>query len=412
MCSKDFLKERALRCPTRSGAGVRCTISKSKMEDNFAFLLPVMMGTFSVVFFLLARLKLELPGAMAWGVAFSSGAAAFSVGLLPVSEEWQALIGDFLFFVSFYAYGSGLLTRFGMPSLAVARMGFIAICMVADVYVIFVMQSLEAELLLVDLALSVLLAVPVAMVLFRPKHIVDKALVTVAALVALDTLGRVVASSFAFETSDVIADYNASHYAFLTQISGGALGLCFALAALGSVLVDIVTGYREAAERDPLTGLLNRRGFEDALGRLPPAKARDGVVLTCDIDHFKQINDGYGHAAGDRVIAELARQLSGNLPDAAVIARFGGEEFIVYLPGTSLASGKTRAHEICARFAKTEWQHLGIARKITVSVGVAPLMSVDRTIHDAISRADSALYAAKAAGRNQVASEGLLPLAV
>jgi hypothetical protein len=140
------------------------------MADNFAFLLPVMMGTFSVVFFLLARLKLRLPGAFSWGVAFSTGAAAFSVSLLPVSVEWQAITGDVLFFASFYAYGDGLLTRFGRPKIVLLRLGFSALCLLADVYVIFVLQSLEAELLLVDLSLVLLLAVPVLMVISRPRH--------------------------------------------------------------------------------------------------------------------------------------------------------------------------------------------------------------------------------------------------
>lgn len=382
--------------------------NRSPMEDNFPFLLPVMMGTFSIVFFLLAR-TIQLPSAFAWGVSFSSGAAAFSAGLLPVSAEWQALIADLLFFVSFYAYGEGLLTRFGRPGLAAARLIFVSLCLVADVYVIFVMQSLEAELLLVDFALTLLLLVPVAMVWSRPKHIVDKSLVAIAALVVLDTFVRVVVFNLMLPSSDAIADFNTSQYAFFMQISGGALGLCFALAALGSVTVDIVEGYRYAAERDPLTGLFNRRGFEDALARTLLNPARLGVVLTCDIDHFKKINDTFGHASGDRVIEEFARQLAEYLPANAASARFGGEEFFVYLPGSTLDEGEVVGQEICTRFAATDWRHLAIADTITVSVGVALLVSADRSIHDAISRADRALYVAKAAGRNQVCTDGQLP---
>jgi diguanylate cyclase (GGDEF)-like protein len=380
------------------------------MEDNFAFLLPVMMGTFSVVFFLLARMRLQLPSALAWGIAFGSGAAAFSVGLLPVPVEWQALIGDLLFFVSFYAYGEGLLVRFDRPRLAGLRIGFAAACMVVDAYVIFALHSLDTELLLVDVALTVLLAVPVAMVLTRPRHVVDRALVAIAGLVVLDTLVRVILFNFVFTTSDALTDFTSSQYAFFMQISGGALGLCFALAALGSVLVDIVARYRDAAERDPLTGLFNRRGFEEALARAQ--KSSDGVVLSCDIDHFKQVNDSYGHASGDLVIAECARQLLKGLPDGAIAARFGGEEFIGFMPGASMAEGRKIAQTICDRFAQTSWPQLRQGQKITISVGVTPLMSIDRSIHDAIARADHALYSAKEAGRNQVATEGLLPLAV
>lgn len=374
------------------------------MEDNFAFMLPVMMGTFSVVFFLLARLTIELPSAFAWGVSFSSGAAAFSVGLLPVPPEWQALVADLFFLLSFYAYGEGLLARFGRPRLTVARTLLVAICAVVDVYVLFVVQSLEAELLLIDMTLSLLLFVPVVMVWFRPRHIVDRALVAIAGLVVADTFLRVIIFNVVFPSSDAISDFNTSQYAFFMQISGGALGLCFALAALGSIMVDIVEGYRYAAEHDPLTGLLNRRGFEDTLARLPANRSLDGAVLTCDIDHFKRINDTFGHASGDRVIEEFGRQLAACLPAGTVSARFGGEEFIIYLPGATLEQGEAAGKGLCARFADTDWQYLSIARRITVSVGVAMLSPADRTIHDAISRADRALYVAKAAGRNQVST--------
>ncbi len=380
------------------------------MADNFAFLLPVMMGTFSAVFFLLAWFRLEWRSALAWGVAFSSGAAAFSISLLPVPPQWQALIADFLFFVSFYAYGHGLLLRFDKPKLAGLRMGFVAVCMAADAYVLFVLESLEAELLLVDFTLALLLLIPVAAVIRSPRHLVDKALVTIAALVVLDTIARVVVFSVLLPMNNAIGDFHATQYAFFMQISGGALGLCFALAALGSLMVDLITGYRDAAERDPLTGLYNRRGFEDTLNRLPPAARQRGVVLTCDIDHFKHTNDTYGHASGDRVLETLARVLTGSLPANAVVARFGGEEFIACIPGVTPAEGKVMAQAICASFARKPWSDLGIDAEITVSIGLAPLTLVDRSIHDAISRADKALYLAKAAGRNQVVSEGLVPL--
>lgn len=97
------------------------------------------------------------------------------------------------------------------------------------------------------------------------------------------------------------------------------------------------------------------------------------------------------------------------LPANAASARFGGEEFIVYLPGSTLDEGEVVGQEICTRFAATDWRHLAIADTITASVGVALLVSTDRSIHDAISRADRALYVAKAAGRNQVCTDGQLP---
>jgi diguanylate cyclase (GGDEF)-like protein len=376
------------------------------MENNFSFMLPIMMGTFGLVFLLLSRIRLRLPSAFAWGVAFGTGALAFSIPLLPMSPEWQALIADFLFYVSFYAYGSGLLIRFDRPRLTVLRCAFVAVCTVADAYVLFHLGSLETELLWVDTTLTVLLAVPVVMVLRDPRHIVDRALVAVAGLVVVDTFVRVIIFDVLIGMSDAIADYNASAYAFFLQISGGVIGLCFALAALGSVLVDIVGRYREAAEHDPLTGLLNRRGFEETLAR---SRSGEGAVLVCDIDHFKAINDEHGHGTGDEVIVTLARTFETALSAGALAARFGGEEFIGFVPGAGLMAAETMAQRVREAVENADWRRLGLDRRVTVSIGVARPVAADRTIHDAIARADRALYLAKAAGRNQVVLETQVP---
>ena len=361
-----------------------------------------MMGTFSFVFFALARVKPIMPSAVAWGVGFGAGAAAFSIELLPMSPKWAAITTDLMFFISFNGYGEGLLIRFQNPRLIGPRAAFTALCLLINVYVVFGMESLNAELLLVDLALSVTLLVPVVFVLTKPRNVVDRALVIIAALVVVDTVVRVVVFDIIFKTSDALAAYSTSEYAYFEQISASALGLCFALAALGSMLMDLFTRYRHAAELDPLTGLLNRRGFEEAVARIPD-DGRTGVVMSCDIDHFKQINDRFGHAVGDRVISGLAKKIAEAVGPIAISARFGGEEFVAFLPGLDLKQAAIRAQNVCDGFGGRDWNELGIDARVTVSIGVAVMTSGDRNIHDAIARSDRALYIAKTTGRNQVA---------
>jgi diguanylate cyclase (GGDEF)-like protein len=375
------------------------------MADNFAFLLPVMMGTFSFVFFALARVKPKMPSALAWGIGFGAGAAAFSSELLPVPPQWGAIISDLLFFISFHGYGEGLLIRFQCQKLLGQRVAFATVCLLIDIYVVFAMESLNAELLLVDIALSITLLVPVVLIFTKPANVVDRALLIIAALVVLDTVVRVVVFDIIFKSSDALATYSASEYAFFEQISAGALGLCFALAALGSILTDQFTRYRQAAELDPLTGLLNRRGFEEAWARISD-DCRIGAVMSCDIDHFKQINDRFGHAAGDWVIAELARKIADAVEPTAISARFGGEEFVAFLPGLDLNQAAVRAQIVCDGFRGQDWNEFGIDARVTVSVGVALMTSSDGNIHDAIGRSDRALYIAKADGRNRVALYG------
>jgi len=367
-------------------------------------MLPIIAVAFGSIFLLLSRLRPSLPSAADWGVAFISGALAFSSYLLPMPADWQTMLADGLFFVSFYFYGNGLLVRFGRPRLVWQRVGFIALCLAVDAYLIFVLRSLETEIVFVDCALSLLLAIPVAMVLPVARGLVDRALVVVAGLLVADNLVRTLVFCIFLGMSDTLGDFAASPYASYMQVSAGLLGIAFALAAMGSILADLFRRYREAADCDPLTGLYNRRGFEDAL-RQTEVVGLDGALLVVDIDHFKQVNDLYGHAIGDDVLVELSRLVKGTLPDTAMVARFGGEEFVAYLPHCSSEQAEMLAYAMCAQVAGFDWQRIGLSHGVTVSIGLASTQPADRSIHDALARADRLLYVAKARGRNQVISE-------
>lgn len=146
------------------------------------------------------------------------------------------------------------------------------------------------------------------------------------------------------------------------------------------------------AHTDPLTRVLNRSGIHRAL-----AGVTEVAVAMIDLDHFKAVNDRFGHDAGDRVLATVGRLLSAAVPDGAVAGRWGGEEFLVAWPGDRLLALRSFAEELCAR-CRSEVA-VG-AEPITVSVGVAAGASFD------VARvvADRALYEAKAAGRDRVAA--------
>jgi len=165
------------------------------------------------------------------------------------------------------------------------------------------------------------------------------------------------------------------------------------------------------AFRDPLTGLYNRRYMEDALARelLAAARAKMPVSLIMfDVDHFKRLNDGHGHDAGDavlRVIGELARK---HVRGSDIACRYGGEEFLLILPGTTAASAAARAGMLCAALRDLDLVHNGQSLgRITISAGVAECdgQSPDRLF----SAVDQALYAAKRSGRDRVVIHGEKP---
>lgn len=160
--------------------------------------------------------------------------------------------------------------------------------------------------------------------------------------------------------------------------------------------------------RDPLTSLLNRRAGEEALQRCHAAAQVSGqayAVIMTDIDRFKRVNDVYGHAAGDRIIAAVAQQLSQSVRSTDALVRWGGEEFLIALPGLELPAALELAERIRLAVAGCHDAEVG---SVTLSLGVAVGLAASSAI-DTVHRADQALYAAKERGRNRVLADGAVP---
>lgn len=161
---------------------------------------------------------------------------------------------------------------------------------------------------------------------------------------------------------------------------------------------------REQAIRDPLTGLFNRRYLDETLAREVARAQRDRVPLTLamiDLDHFKRVNDRFGHSAGDRLLASFGRVLHAQKRSGDFACRYGGEEFAVVLVGATLAGGLARAEGWRASYADLASQVHGEPGATTLSVGLAELDS-EELVADLLARADAALYQAKAEGRDRV----------
>ena len=155
------------------------------------------------------------------------------------------------------------------------------------------------------------------------------------------------------------------------------------------------------ANYDPLTKALNRASLRDLFFQIRDKKAYQPLSLIIfDLDHFKQINDTFGHNVGDKVLKEVARIVRKNLRNTDIFARWGGEEFIILLPNTDLKGAKSVAEKLRRSIEKLYIPELK-GRKITASFGVTQVYN-DELLAEAIHRADTALYKAKNEGRNQV----------
>jgi len=178
------------------------------------------------------------------------------------------------------------------------------------------------------------------------------------------------------------------------------------------VMLRDVTEAQEMSDRlayqarfDQLTGLLNRRAFEQILTRAmveTAASGRSDVLCFIDLDQFKIVNDTVGHLAGDQLLKEVAKLLSSKLHDGDVLARFGGDEFVLLLHRCSLRRAKRAAEHLIATLADFKFFHEGSMFKVGASIGMTAITRhVDNT-SDVLARADLACYAAKDNGRNQV----------
>lgn len=196
--------------------------------------------------------------------------------------------------------------------------------------------------------------------------------------------------------------YISTNYAIMSQSITAVLIVAVGLMLLAVLTLDIMTVERGRAERDSLSGLANRRGFDRAVKK---AIARSGerrhAVILCDLDHFKSINDTYGHHAGDMVISAFGTMVGAQSGADAIVGRIGGEEFVVFLPDTSPAIALAVAETLRLGARKMMVPGLPGGFVVTASFGVAALLPKEG-LEPALRQADLALYDAKRSGRDRV----------
>jgi len=177
------------------------------------------------------------------------------------------------------------------------------------------------------------------------------------------------------------------------------------VARMSEELVAARERLRDLALHDVLTGILNRRAVSEHLEReLSRARRESGplAVVMVDLDHFKRVNDAHGHAAGDEVLREAARRLGATLRGSDAVGRFGGEEFLVVLPGATVAGAHESAERLRLAVSAQPVQAGKAAVEVTCSLGVAGWRAPRQDVDGLLAAADSALYRAKELGRNRV----------
>lgn len=203
-----------------------------------------------------------------------------------------------------------------------------------------------------------------------------------------------------FFLRNIQADMLATSVWWLIMLAASILlSMWFAMVLLGTLVRDIIRKLNDERLKDPLTNLLNRRGFNEAAKRkLHRAPQMSYFLLMCDIDHFKNINDSHGHLLGDQILQQVSQIIGENVHEQGVVGRFGGEEFIMLLQVSDLAQAYDIANHIRLSIETEPLSSQNIS--ITASFGLAHVQH--HNLKQAIETADQQLYAAKRSGRNQI----------
>ena len=316
-----------------------------------------------------------------------------------------------------HVFGSNLLFSIGTISMiwaacyrkqlyvSLGLLGTIAaFSMTALFYIQFYPIEFNARLVITNTAYGVMFAIGAA-ALFRDttKGAIEKVLFAIFVLTTLQFWIRPTITVI-FEANIDHLVYRDSVYYSVLNVTIALLSLMLAISLIAACVIDIMTEMRTRTENDLLTGLKIRRIFEEKAKSIFDGEQRSELpmaIIVADIDHFKKVNDNYGHQMGDRAIAAFGKLLREQIRDVDFAGRIGGEEFCAILWNANTQTARLVAESIRLCFSQTEITGLSEDEFLTASFGVAD-STTSETYDQLFKRADEALYHAKNSGRNKV----------
>ena len=339
---------------------------------------------------------------LATGCALFAAGAVSQILYMPRDSGANALVSGLLYTAAVCAATQGILNRVGRGLPWRAYAVFCAAIMVALWYFFYVDRNLLVRVYVLNIGFGGLLCVAaLRMRTAATGRRIDTALFVVLLAFGLHFLPRTLLSIGAHAPSGPLAFADSPFWQWL-QLSLAVFSVGLAITLLLAIAADTIEEVRHEGEKDWLTGLLNRRGFEARMRPYQNGGPDPAALIVCDVDHFKRINDGYGHDGGDAVLKNVARVLALSVRKRDLLGRIGGEEFAVYLPATDFQEALHCAERLRAAVADTV-RAPDLATPVTMSLGVAAAIGAENW-ESLFRRADENLYAAKRAGRNQVAA--------
>jgi diguanylate cyclase (GGDEF)-like protein len=333
----------------------------------------------------------------------------------PLANNGERILTNLMFLFSGWLLAAAVLGRYGRrPNYPILAVSTVA-AMLAVGWFLLAQPSVPGRILSMNAALGVVtIMIVVKLYPVRKKHMIDRLIFAVAILsVANYVLRPLVVLTFAGGMTSA-TNFQHSLYWTTVQFTQPLIAIALALTLMVAIAIDLIEQLRQEARTDKLSGLLNRGGFEAAataaLKRSQSGKGLPACLIIADLDHFKQINDTFGHSVGDAVIGLFGRHVAAMCSDDMIAGRIGGEEFAVLLPGHEIQAARLFAESLRA----CPWDYWSgmLPPKVapSVSIGVCAA-EPGADLHSLMNQADEALYDAKKAGRDQVRLFGTRPAA-
>lgn len=340
---------------------------------------------------------------------FAFGATSQILGV-PSDVGLNAIVSGAFYTSAVLAAGEGLLRRsgkeFGLTIDMVILVGFTLLL----AYFFYLDRSLITRVYIQNFGYGIILLITALRLSpLAGGRYVDRALFWILLAFALHFFPRTLLTMGRWTPVDKV-EFADSMFWQALQLSLAVLGTGLALAILAAAVADVIDDLRRERDRDSLTGILNRGGFEKYMAAL----SREGgegskSLVLCDIDNFKSINDTHGHDVGDNVLREVGRVLRKSARKRDIVGRLGGEEFAAFLPDTTPQEAYEFAERLRTAIEENRYSTLEGVVRLTASFGVGTLTSKDNwsTLY---KRVDARLYEAKRTGRNRIiAHEFSLP---
>ena len=388
------------------------------MRELIAGLITPAMALVFVALFLILWHRGKMGSyVLAFAISYMFFATGFLVThVLDTAAFYTWHVTQFFYTMATVCAAWGLARRAGQPTYLGLYLSIYLLAALTLGVAVAVTPDVAPRLVIINIGYGAMTLVTMMNLLAaRRRKGIDKLIIAVQALIAAQFLIRP-SLTLLIEKSISAAEYRDSLYYAVLNLSVALISATGAMVLVGACIYDQMRAVRQRAELDALTGLRTRRAFEkDVVAMMDKAKAQGHPVslVVADIDHFKAVNDVFGHQVGDKAIAAFGEVIKDTIRDGDIAGRIGGEEFCVLAWNCEGPAAVAMANRIRSRFAELAIDGLPDDHRLTASFGVAGRLEGEG-YGKVFARSDAALYRAKEAGRNRTSLDerGIRPSSV